>query len=145
MGGGNMRSNRTRNGIFGMILLAVFFAAGFNAHAQVPTASPSPTPKASATPTLESQFFKNILHDQKAIWTSPFHLHGRDARWLAPFALGTAALMTTDRSSGDEIGKFHKQLNTSRIVSYAGSTFGVSGVAATFYLIGRAKHDDRAR
>jgi membrane-associated phospholipid phosphatase len=36
-------------------------------------------------------------------------------------------------------------LNTSRIVSYAGSAYGVSGVAATFYLIGRAKHDDRAR
>jgi len=64
---------------------------------------------------------------------------------MAPLALGTAALMTTDRSSGDEIGKFHKQLNMSRIVSYAGSTYGVGGVAATFYLIGRAKHDDRAR
>ena len=107
--------------------------------------SPSPTPKPAATPTLERQFFKNILADQKAIWTSPFHLHGRDSRWVAPLALGTAALMTTDRSSGDEIGKFHKQLNTSRIVSYAGSTYGVGGVAAMFYLIGRAKHDDRAR
>ena len=43
------------------------------------------------------------------------------------------------------MGEFHKQLNMSRIVSYAGSTYGVGTVAATFYLIGRAKHDDRAR
>ena len=140
-----MRNNRTRNGIFGMILLVIFFAAGFNAHAQVPTASPSPTPKAAATATLESQFFKNILHDQKAIWTSPFHMYGHDVRWAVPLGLGTAALIATDRRTGDEIGEFHRQLNASRIVSYAGSGYGVGGIAATFYLFGRAKHDERAR
>ena len=37
------------------------------------------------------------------------------------------------------------QLNASRIVSYAGSTYGVGGIAATFYLVGRARHDKRAR
>ena len=37
------------------------------------------------------------------------------------------------------------QLNASRIVSYAGSTYGVGGIAATFYLVGRARHDERAR
>ena len=140
-----MRSNRTRNGIFGMILLAIFSAAGFNAHAQVPTASPSPTPKASATPTLESQFFKNILHDQKAIWTSPFHLHGRDARWLAPLGLGTAALIATDRRTGDEIAKFHNQLQASRAISYIGSDYGVASIVGTFYVVGRATHNTRAR
>src|SRR5437870_9905263 len=145
MGGGNMRSNRTRNGIFGMILLAVFFAAGFNAHAQVPTASPSPTPKASATPTLESQFFKNILHDQKAIWTAPFHLHGSDARWLAPLGIGTAALIATDRRTGDELAEFHRQLNASRTISYLGSDYGVATIVGTFYFAGRAAHNERAR
>ena len=140
-----MRSNRTSKSIFGMILWAIFFAAGFNAQAQVPTASPSPTPKPSATPTLESQFFKNILKDQKAIWTSPFHMHGHDVRWAVPLGLGTAALIATDRRTGDEIGEFHRQLNPSRIVSYAGSGYAVGGVAATFYLFGRAKHDERAR
>jgi len=121
------------------------FSAAVSIRAQAPSASPSPTPSASPSPTLESQFFKNILRDQKAIWTSPFHLHGRDARWLAPLGLGTAALIATDRRTGDKIGKFHKQLNVSRYVSYAGSGYGVSSVALTFYLFGRAKHNERAR
>jgi len=59
--------------------------------------------------------------------------------------LGTAALIATDRRTGDEIGEFHRQLNISRYVSYAGSDYGVGSVALTFYLVGRARHDERAR
>jgi membrane-associated phospholipid phosphatase len=140
-----MRSNRTSNCLFGLVLSAILFSASFSTQAQTPRASPSPTPQPSATPTPEKQFCKNILRDQKAIWTSPFHLQGRDARWLAPLGLGTAALIATDRSTGDEIGESRKQLNASRIVSYAGSSYGVGGVALTFYLFGRAKQNDRAR
>lgn len=129
---------RLRIGVFTILIL-------FAVDARAQTPSPTPTPRASATPTLESQFFKNILRDQKAIWTLPFHLHSRDARWVAPLGLGTAALIATDRRTGDEMAEFDKQLNASRIVSYAGSAYGVGGVAATFYLFGRARHDDRAR
>lgn len=140
-----MRSNRTSNCLFGLVLSAILFLVTFSAQAQTPSPSPSPTPQPSATPTLEKQFFKNILHDQKAIWTSPFHLRSHDAVWLAPLAGGTAALIATDQSTGDEIAESHKQLNASRIVSYAGSAYGAGGVALTFYLFGRAKHNDRAR
>jgi len=126
-----------------MVLSVVFCLAASSTRAQTPEPSPTPTP--SATPTLEQQFFKNILRDQKAIWTSPLHLRSRDARWLAPIALGTAGLIATDQSTGDEIAESQKQVNASRIVSYAGSTYGVGGVALGFYLFGRAKHDDRAR
>ncbi|HMG74965.1 MAG TPA: phosphatase PAP2 family protein [Pyrinomonadaceae bacterium] len=140
-----MRSNRTSHCLFAMVFSATLFSIALSAQAQTPLASPSPTPQPAATPSLEKQFFKNVLHDQKAIWTSPFHLRGRDARWLAPLGLGTAAFIATDQSTGDEIAESHKQLNASRIVSYAGSGYGVGGVALTFYLLGRAKHDDRAR
>ena len=140
-----MRSNRTSTCLFGLVLSAILFSASFSAQAQTPLASPSPTPQPSATPTLEKQFFKNILHDQKAIWTSPFHLRSRDAVWLAPLAGGTAVLIATDQSTGDEIAESHKQLNASRIVSYAGSAYGAGSVALAFYLFGRGKHDDRAR
>src|SRR5437588_6339098 len=136
-----MRSKRVSICRFVVIILALVFA---NLAAQAQTPDPSPTP-AAPRPTLESQFFKNVLRDQKAIWTAPFHLHGRDARWLAPLGLATAALIATDRRTGDEIAESHAQLNASRIVSYAGSGYGVGAVAATFYLVGRAKHNDRAR
>jgi membrane-associated phospholipid phosphatase len=134
-----MRRNRISICLFVLILSATL------GQAQTPTASPSSTPQASATPTLEKQFFKNILRDQKDIWTAPFHLRGSDARWLAPLGLGTAALIATDRRTGDEIAESRRQLNASRIVSYAGSGYGVGGVAVGFYLFGRAKNDDRAR
>ncbi len=140
-----MRSKRRSICHFGMMVLAVILSTAIHIRAQTPSATPSPTPKASATPTLESQFFKNILHDQKAIWTAPFHLRGQDARWAVPLALGTAGLIATDRRTGDEMAKFHRQLNASRIVSYAGSTYGAGGVAAGFYLVGRVTHNERAR
>ena len=140
-----MRRNRISQCLFGMILSGVIFSAAVSVRAQTPSASPSPTTPSAASPTIESQFFKNILRDQKAIWMSPFRLHGRDARWLVPLGAGTAAFIATDRRTGDEIGEFHDQLNVSRYVSYAGSAYSVGSVALTFYLAGRAKHDERAR
>jgi membrane-associated phospholipid phosphatase len=139
-----MKTRRTTNQ-FGMILCAITLSTGLSAQAQTPLATPSPSPPPAKARTLESEFFKNILRDQEAIWTSPFHLGGRDARWLAPLGLGTAALIATDRRTGDEVAESTGQLNASRIVSYAGSTYGVAGIAATFYLVGRARHDERAR
>src|SRR5260370_41021946 len=130
-----MSSIKFLPGFFGVILCLVISAA-ISARGQTVSPSPSPTPKASATPTLEQKFFKNILHDQKAIWTSPFHMHRRDARWAVPLGLGTAALITTDRLTGDEIAESHKLLNTTRVVSYAGSAYGVSGAPASYHLFG---------
>jgi membrane-associated phospholipid phosphatase len=138
-------SNNRISPSLGIILSVIIFSVTVSVRAQTPSPSPSPTPAASSSPTLESQFFKNILRDQKAIWTSPFHLHGRDARWLAPLGLTTAGLIATDRQTGDEIGESHRQLNVSRYVSYAGSGYAVGGVALSFYLVGRAGHNDRAR
>jgi membrane-associated phospholipid phosphatase len=140
-----MQSNRRSICRFGMVVLAVLLSTAIGTRAQAPSATPAPTPKAAATLTLESQFFKNILRDQRAIWTSPFHLQSRDARWLAPLGFGTGALIATDRQTGDAIARFHRQLKASRIISYAGSTYATGGAAATFYMIGRATHNERAR
>src|SRR5256714_948934 len=136
-----MRSKRVSICRFVVIILALVFA---NLAAQAQTPDPSPTP-AAPKPTLESQFFKNILSDQKAIWTAPFHLQRRDARWLAPIGFGTAALIATDRRTGDEIAESRSQLHISRVISYAGSTYGVAAVTGAFYFAGRATHNERAR
>jgi hypothetical protein len=57
-----------------------------------PSASPTPSP----TPSLERRFIANILKDQRAIWTSPFHLTKQDARWLVPLGVTSAALLASD-------------------------------------------------
>jgi PAP2 superfamily len=139
-----MRSNRRSICHFGIIALAVFLSSA-SARAQTAAATPSPTPKPFSSSTLEKDFFKNILRDQKAIWTAPFHLHGHDARYLVPLGFGTAALVATDQQTGDEIAESTRPLNPSRIISYAGSTYGAGAIAATFYLAGRAGHNTRAR
>lgn len=97
------------------------------------------------TPSLEKEFLKNILKDQKAIWTSPLHLEREDAKWMIPGAIGFGALITTDRITGDEIAEFDRAAKASRIVSYPGSLYGVGAVAGVFYLVGRKKNDARAR
>jgi hypothetical protein len=116
-----MRRNRRSRCLFSMTLLAVVLSAGFAVHAQT-SAPPSSTSTASPTPSLEREFLKNILRDQKVIWTAPFRLHREDAKWMVPSGLGLMALITTDRITGDEIAEFDRQVKPSRIISHAGST-----------------------
>ena len=123
----------------GIILSVVILSNTTSVQAQAST--PSPTP----TPTLEREFFRNILRDQKAIWTAPLHLRSEDARWLVPVGVGTAALIFTDQQTGDEIAESRRPLRISQNVSYAGSGYGTASVAGAFYLFGRMKHDRRAR
>lgn len=127
-----------------MIHVAIVLATGFAIRAQT-TPTPSPTPTVRATPSLEKELLRNILHDQKAIWTAPLHLKRADAKWMVPSGIGLMALFTTDRITGDEISKFDRQVKPSKIISYAGSSYGVGAIAATFYLVGRKKNNARAR
>lgn len=133
-----MRRNRSSLCLSGMISLAVILAAGLAVRAQT-------TPLPSPTPSLEHEFFKNILSDQKAIWTAPLHLERSDSKWAIPSGIGFMALVTTDRITGDEMAEFDGQLKMSRIVSHAGSVYGAGAISGAFYLIGRTKNNARAR
>src|SRR2546423_12527394 len=124
--------------VFSLLLVAA------NARAQTQPA-PTPTPTPAPTPTLEHEFFKNILHDQRALWTAPFHLREHDARWLVPLGLAAGALFATDQEAAGALNNNRARLNVSRHVSYLGSGYGTGGIAAAFYLYGRARHDARAR
>src|SRR4051812_32504990 len=80
------------------ILLACFFA--LSALAQTPTPTPTATPAVKAGSTThrpESNILNDLAADQKAIWTSPFHIEHSDWKWLVPFAGATAALVATDQ------------------------------------------------
>lgn len=129
-----------------LLLLAVFqiIAASALAQKKCP-ASPSPTPQASPTPSLERQFFRNILRDQRAIWTSPLHLGKRDARWLLPLGISTAALIATDPQTGGFDEHRNRINNVSRDISHLGAAYTTAAITGTFYLVGRAKNNARAR
>jgi PAP2 superfamily len=128
-----MRRNRRSQCLFGIILSMLATTVALQAQ------TPEPTP------TLEREFFKNILSDQKAIWTAPFHLERSDAKWVVPAGVGLMALITTDRITGDEIFEANRQVKASRGISYAGSVYGLGAVAGAFYLVGRKNNDYRAR
>ena len=127
-----------------LLLFTFVLISAVSASAQSPTPTPTPAPQASPTPSLENRFFKNILRDQRAIWTSPFRLSRGDAKWAVPLGLSAAALLATDQET-DEFGHNRRRISLSRDVSLAGSTYGTAGVAAAFYLAGRATGNARAR
>src|SRR3989449_9596456 len=128
--------------IWGFAILVVIFFAGIStAPGQTPTSTPQPSPTSS----LERKFLKNILRDQRAIWTSPLHMGEKDANWLVPLGLSTAVLIATDRRTADALDNNRARLNVSHDVSYLGSGYGAGSVSGAFYLVGRATHNARAR
>jgi membrane-associated phospholipid phosphatase len=113
-----------------------------------PKAKATTRTRATSKPSLEKKFFVNVLADQRAIWTSPFHLHGSDSKWLAPLGLSTVALIATDRRTSGELvehGDNLTRLRISRDISQLGSLYTTAGIAGVLYLSGRATHNDRLR
>jgi membrane-associated phospholipid phosphatase len=112
---------------------------------QTPDSAPTaPSPHAS-NPSLERQFFRNLLRDQRAIWTSPFHLKEGNA-WalIAVGGASTALLLSDEHTSarlGDNVGRFRISNNVSRV----GAWYGVAGVTGAFYLVGRTTGNAKAR
>ena len=130
---------------FSVLLFSVILIFTSNGLAQTtPSSNALPKP----TPDLEKKFLLNILDDQRAIWTSPFHMSGRDAKWLGPLGVSTIALIATDRRTSGELVENGDNLNRLRIshyVSRLGSTVSTAGVVAGIYLTGRATHNDHLR
>jgi membrane-associated phospholipid phosphatase len=130
-------------------LLLIIATAAVAAHAQSPSSVPpvqSPTPGPSPTPSLERQFFRNILRDQRAIWTSPLRIRGDDARYLAPLGVSTVALIVTDKHTAGKLDTDNDVLiDVSKGISEAGALYTTGGIAAAFYFIGRRTGNARAR
>ncbi|HEX8923031.1 MAG TPA: phosphatase PAP2 family protein [Pyrinomonadaceae bacterium] len=134
--------------ICAFIMLMTFNVSAQNSQGTLtPQPQTEPTPQAKPTPSLESRFLRNILNDQYAIWTAPFRIGRGDMKMLGPLVLSTAALMATDRYTGGEIieGNHSTRLRISKDISYGGSVYATGGIAATFYLAGRATNNRRAR
>ena len=126
---------------FALILVSSISAAAQTLRIKTPS-------KPKPTTSLEKKFFVNILRDQRAIWTSPFHVQGTDGKWLAPLGLSTLALVATDRYTSGELVENGDNLNRIRIskdISRLGSLSSTAGVVGVLYLVGRVTHNDRLR
>jgi len=94
---------------------------------------------------LANKLVRNILLDQKEIWTSPFHMHKKDAPLWIGFGAITAALIATDHRSSKSFENSQGQVTWGNRISNIGSVYTIIPVAAGFYLGGVLGNDPKAR
>jgi membrane-associated phospholipid phosphatase len=79
---------------------------------------------------------RNILLDQKRIWTSPFHVNRQNAKWWLIFGAATGALIATDRRTSQQLPNTGDQVAFSRGVSRVGAIYTLVPIAGGLYLGG---------
>jgi membrane-associated phospholipid phosphatase len=87
----------------------------------------------------------NILLDQKDIWTSPFRMNRRTAKWWLLGGAATAALIVTDKHTINAFRNAPTQVEWGNNVSKVGAAYTVIPVAAGFYIAGAVVDDAKAR
>src|SRR4030095_5249875 len=60
-----------------------------------------PEPEAHGTRLHWQDIPRNVLHDQKAIFTSPLHINRENAKWWILFAAATGTLIANDQRISD--------------------------------------------
>jgi membrane-associated phospholipid phosphatase len=93
---------------------------------------------------LAPALVRNLVSDQKAIWTSPAYIRSGEATWLVPFAGLTAGFLVTDRDAS-----LHSSKSPATLRHYTNfSNYGLAGMAgagAGLFLLGNATHDEHKR
>jgi len=95
---------------------------------------------------LTEKLVKNVLMDQKDIWTSPFHI--RTAEDAIPWILvgaGTAGLIASDHLTSRQLPNTVDQISISQDISKLGAGYTVVPIAAGFYIGGAFAHNEKAR
>ena len=98
----------------------------------------------STGPLTLKRAFLNLPGDQKAIWTSPFHMRKQDAFWLVPFAATTGVLIGSDQHSMARARSNPDAINLSNNISDAG-LIGFVALPATMYAWGSLTGAPRVR
>lgn len=98
----------------------------------------------SFTPLIK-KLSRNIVHDQKDIWISPFRMDRGDAKIWIGFAGVTAGLLATDHRTTPRLRNNAAQLRWGGRVSYLGAPYTLLPMVAGFYTYGAAVDDPKAR
>src|SRR6185312_5156382 len=127
-----------------------------------PTLEPCPgigcsaPPDPQATPKSETQSRRepgpvtvksallSLPDDQKAIWTSPFHLRVEDSFWLAPLAATSAVLLGSDQHSMQRARSNPDAISLSNSIS-DGGLIGLTALPGAMYFWGSLHGEQRAR
>ena len=94
---------------------------------------------------LANKLTRNILMDQKDIWTSPFHMNRHDAIPWIVFGAATGALIATDRRTATQLPNTVDQVSISSDVSQIGAAYTIIPITAGFYIGGAISHNPKAR
>jgi membrane-associated phospholipid phosphatase len=94
---------------------------------------------------LATGFARNILQDQKAMWTSPFHMTRKDAQWWLTFGAVVGAAVATDHRSSQQLPNTPDQRRFSRDISQVGAAYSLIPIAGTLYVSGVLAKDPRLR
>ena len=91
------------------------------------------------------QLPKNILMDQKTIFTSPLHIKAKDAKWWLIFGGATAALIAKDADISDQLSNSSRVVGVSKWTSRFGAEYTLIPLAFSFYIGGKLGDNPRAR
>ena len=88
---------------------------------------------------------KDLLHDQRGIWTSPAHLRARDAIWLAPLAAGVAISIHYDAATLQLLDRTDYGVRFSNGYTHIGSPYVLLGASGGVYALGKLTHNEKVR
>ena len=88
---------------------------------------------------------RNVLHDQKAIFTSPLHINRENAKWWILFGAATGTLIANDQRISDTLPQKTFLTRPSTWASRIGADYAIYPLWASFYFVGKAGDNPRAR
>src|SRR6476660_2088711 len=103
-------------------------------------------PEAHGTRLRWQDIPKNVLHDEVAIFTSPFRINRDNAKWWGAFGGGTAVLIGgVDQRVTNGMPQENNLTKPSLWASRMGASYVLYPLWGTFYLVGKAGDKPRAR
>src|SRR5579862_5364142 len=94
---------------------------------------------------LTEKLMRNILLDQKDIWTSPFHIQKSDIVPLIILGAGTGVLLNRDRVIATQLPNTVDQVTIAKDVSNLGAEYTILPITIGLYAGGAIFHNAKAR
>jgi len=128
-----------------MVVIAITTPAVAQTEPGKTTTENPPEPESHGTRLKWQDIPRNVLHDEKAIFTSPFHINRENAKWWIVFGGATAALIAADQKISDTLPQKTFLTTPSKWTSRIGADYFLYPLWASFYVFGKIGDRPRAR